>query len=118
LRVLLFFENPLLDPLNPPEVAPVAVKTENSPGGTVSIYTPMIEESLRTTVCSRSKLDWLIENAPLEYAKLVLDGTMQEYFDMIDGTGQDQLTSCTERLAERFPHSIAEDIAREMMMYS
>jgi hypothetical protein len=56
-------------------------------GGTVSIYTPMIEESLRTTVCSRSKLDWLIENAPLEYAEMALDGTMQKYLDMIDDTG-------------------------------
>jgi hypothetical protein len=87
-------------------------------GGTLSIYTPMIEKSLQTTACSRSKLDWLIENAPLEYAEMALDGMMQTYLDMIDDTGQDQLRNYTDRLAERFPRSIAEDIAREMMMYS
>ena len=87
-------------------------------GGKVIIYTPMIEESLRTTVYSRSKLDWLIENEPLEYARMVFDGSLQEYLDNIDDTSQEQLRSYTERLAERFPPNIAEDIAREMLMYS
>ena len=86
-------------------------------GRMVSLYTPMIEESLRTTVHSRSKLDWLIENEPLEYARMVLDGTIQEYVDNIDDSTQERLTSYTKRLAERFPPNIAEDIAREMMMY-
>jgi hypothetical protein len=55
-------------------------------GSALSIYTPMIEEALRTTIHSRSKLDWLIENEPLEYAQMVIDGTMQEYLDRIDAT--------------------------------
>ena len=87
-------------------------------GGNVSIYTPMIEEALRTTIYSRAKLDWLIENEPLEYAQMVLDGSLQEYLDGIDDAAQEQLHSYTERLAERFPPNIAEDIAREMLMYS
>ena len=87
-------------------------------GGTLSIYTPMIEESLRTTIYSRSKIDWLIENEPMEYARMVIDGTMQEYLDGIDSDTQQQMKSYTERLAERFPRNIAEDIAREMMMYN
>ena len=87
-------------------------------GSKLSIYTPMIEESMRTTVYSRSKLDWLIENEPLEYVRMVLDGTMQEYLDGIDGNTQQQMKSYTELLAERFPRNIAEDIAREMMMYN
>ena len=86
-------------------------------GGKLSIYTPMIEESLRTTVYSRSKLDWLIENEPMEYARMMLDGTMQKYLDGIDGIAQKQMKSYTERLAERFSPNIAEDIAREFMMY-
>ena len=97
------------------DIACVDVVYDN--GGTLSIYTPMIEESLRTTVHSRSKLDWLIENEPLEYARMVLDGTIQEYLDGIDGDNQRQMNSYIERLAERFPRNIAEDIAREMMMY-
>ena len=87
-------------------------------GSTLSIYTPMIEESLRTTIHSRSKLDWLIDNKPLEYALMVLDGTMQEYLDRIDDSATNQLENYTKRLAERFPPNIAEDIAREMMMYN
>jgi hypothetical protein len=84
----------------------------------VSLYTPMIEESLRTTVHSRSKLDWLIENEPMEYAQMVIDGTMQEYLDSVDGSAQQQMKTYTERLEERLPPNIAEDIAREFMMYS
>jgi len=87
-------------------------------GSILNIYTPMIEASLRTTVHSRSKLDWLIENEPLEYARMVIDGTMQEYLDRVDDAVQDQLRSYTDRLAEKFPRNIAEDIAREMLMYS
>jgi len=87
-------------------------------GSKVSVYTPMIEESLRTTVYSRSKLDWLIENEPLEYAQMVLDGSLQEYLDSIDDTSQEQLRSYTKSLAKQFPLNIAGDIAREMLMYS
>ena len=86
-------------------------------GSTLSIYTPIIEESLRTTVQSRSKLDWLIENEPMEYARMVLDGTMQKYLDGVDSDTQQQRKNYTERLTERFPANIAEDIAREIMMY-
>ena len=87
-------------------------------GGTLSIYTPLVEKSLRTTVYSRSKLDWLIDNAPLEYAQMVLEGTMQNYLDGIDGETGRQMKHYTERLAEHFPPNIAKDIAREMMMYN
>ena len=84
----------------------------------VSLYTPMIEESLRTTIHSRSKLDWLIENEPLEYAQMVIDGTMQEYLDSADATTGQQMKNYTEWLVKRFPPNVAEDIAREFMMYS
>jgi hypothetical protein len=40
-------------------------------GSILSIYTPMIEDSLRTTIYSRSKLDWLIDNEPPLYALTV-----------------------------------------------
>ena len=86
-------------------------------GSMVILYTPMIEESLRTTAHSRSKLDWLIDNEPLEYAQMVIDGTMQNYLDSIDGITQQQIKSYTERLTERFSPNIAEDIVKEFMMY-
>lgn len=87
-------------------------------GGTLSIYIPMIEESLRTTIYSHSKLDQLLDNEPLEYARMVLDGTMQDYLDMIDGNAQQQVKSYTEKLAKHYPPNIAEDIVREFMMYN
>ena len=87
-------------------------------GSTLSIYTPMIEQSLRTTVLSRSKLDWLIDHEPHEYARMVLDGTMQDYLDTVDDMAQNQMRSYTKQLEKQFPPNIAEDIAREIMMYS
>lgn len=98
------------------DTACVDVIYEN--GSTLSIYTPMIEESLRTTIYSRSKLDWLLDNEPQEYARMVLDGTMQEYVDKIDGIGQQQVKSYTKRLEKQYPKNIAEDIAREILMYN
>ena len=98
------------------DTACVDVVYEN--GGTLSIYTPLIEESMRTTIYSRSKLNWLIDNAPLEYAQMVLNGTIQNYLDDIDGETQQQMKHYTKQLAERFPPNIAEDIAREFMMYN
>ena len=86
-------------------------------GSMISIYTPMIGESLRTTAYSRSKLDWPLDNAPLEYARLVIDGTIQEYVDNIDDSTQRKMKSYSERLAKHYPKNIAEDIAREMLMY-
>jgi hypothetical protein len=84
----------------------------------VNFYTPMIEESLRTTAHSRSKLDWLIENEPLEYAQMVIDGTMQNYLDSVDSIVRQQRKSYTEQLEERFSPNIAEDIAKEYIIYS
>jgi hypothetical protein len=49
---------------------------------------------------------------------MVLDGTMQEYLDRVDGIVQQQMKSYTKRLSERFSPNIAEDIAREFLMYS
>jgi len=68
------------------DTACVDVIFEN--GGSVSIYTPMIEGAMRTTVYSRSRLDWLIENEPIEYAEMVMKGTVQEYLDLVDGVEQ------------------------------
>ena len=98
------------------DTACVDVVYEN--GGTLSIYTPLIEESLRTTVYSRSRLDWLIDNAPLEYTQMVLDGTMQNYLDDIDGIARQQIKYCTEQLSKYYPQNISEDIMRESTMYN
>ena len=48
-------------------------------GGVISIYTPGIEDSFDTTTPMRTEMDWLIYNAPLEYAQMALDGTLERY---------------------------------------
>ena len=48
-------------------------------GEKLSIYTPGIEDSFDTTQPMRTEMDWLIYNAPLEYAQMALDGTLEQY---------------------------------------
>lgn len=55
-------------------------------GETLSLYTPGIEDSFDTTLPMRTEMDWLIYNAPLEYAQMALDGTLERYLREAAGT--------------------------------
>ncbi len=55
------------------------VELRYADGEAISIYTPGIEDSFDTTLPMRTELDWLIYNAPLEYAQKALDGTLEQY---------------------------------------
>ena len=55
-------------------------------GEVLSIYTPSIEDSFDTTLPMRTEMDWLIYNAPLEYAQMALDGTLERYLREAAGT--------------------------------
>lgn len=55
------------------------VELRYADGEAISIYTPGIEDSFDTTLPMRTELDWLIYNAPLEYAQMALDGTLEQY---------------------------------------
>ncbi len=48
-------------------------------GGSINIYCPGVEDSFDTTLAMRTEMDWLIYNAPLEYARMVLDGSIEKY---------------------------------------
>ena len=48
--------------------------------------TPGIEDSFNTTLPMRTEMDWLIYNAPLEYAQMALDGTLEQYLRESAGT--------------------------------
>ena len=54
-------------------------------GGSINIYCPGVEDSFDTTLPMRTEMDWLIYNAPLEYARMVLDGTLEGYFKEASG---------------------------------
>lgn len=53
---------------------------------TLSIYTPGVEDSFDTTLPMRTEMDWLIYSAPLEYAQMTLDGTLEQYLRESAGT--------------------------------
>ena len=55
------------------------VELRYADGETLSLYTPGIEDSFDTTLPMRTEMGWLIYNAPLEYARMVLDGTLEGY---------------------------------------
>lgn len=88
-----------------------------SDGAKVSLYCSEIEKELDTTIKSRAKLDWLIFNEPLTYAELVLNGNMQDYLNRIDISYNDLEDNIRRQLEKKFPKNIANDIAREFMMY-
>ena len=88
-----------------------------SDGAKISLKCSEIEKELETTVKSRAKLDWLIFNEPLTYAELVINGDMQDYLNRIDKSYNDLEDNIRRQLEEKFPKNIANDIAREFMMY-
>ena len=60
-------------------IGTACVELRYADGEALSLYTPGIEDSFDTTLPMRTELDWLIYNAPLEYAQMALDGTLEQY---------------------------------------
>lgn len=54
-------------------------------GSGINIYCPGVEDSFDATPAMRTEMDWLIYNAPLEYASMVLDGTLEGYLKEASG---------------------------------
>ena len=65
------------------------VELRYADGGSINIYCPGVEDSFDTTLPMRTEMDWLIYNAPLEYARMVLDGTLEGY--LREGSGMHDL---------------------------
>ena len=57
-------------------------------GTLLSIDCTAVENEVANSMYQRSELDWLIYNAPLEYAQLVLGGGLEEY---LNGTPEHRL---------------------------
>ena len=64
------------------------VELKYADGTTISIDTIAVENEVADNMYERSELDWLIYNAPLEYADLVLNGGIEDY---IKGTPEHRL---------------------------
>ena len=52
-------------------------------GMMISIDTIAVENEVADNMYQRSELDWLIYNAPLEYAELVLNGDPEKYLKAV-----------------------------------
>ena len=52
-------------------------------GTVIAIDTIAVENEVADNMYQRSELDWLIYNAPLEYAELVLNGDPEKYLKMV-----------------------------------
>ena len=61
------------------------VELKYSDGSQINISCQDVEDSIETTIRTRAELDWLIYNAPLEYASMVLNGTLEDYLRKSSG---------------------------------
>lgn len=61
------------------------VELRYADGSMISIDCIEIEHAVATSINARSELDWLIYNAPLEYAELVLNGELEEHLKRVSG---------------------------------
>ena len=49
----------------------------------ISIDCTEVEKEVAMSINARSELDWLVYNAPLDYAELVLSGNLEGYLKRI-----------------------------------
>ena len=59
------------------------VELKYADGSMISIDTIALENEVADNMYERSKLDWLIYNAPAEYADLVLNGNPVKYLKTV-----------------------------------
>ena len=59
------------------------VELRLSDGTMISIDTIAVENEVADNMYQRSELDWLIYNAPLEYADLILNGGPEKYLKTV-----------------------------------
>lgn len=59
------------------------VELRLSDGTMISIDTIAVENEVADNMYQRSELDWLIYNAPLEYADLILNGDPEKYLKVV-----------------------------------
>lgn len=57
------------------------VELKYSDGSMLTIDCDVVEDEYAKTIRQRSALDYLVYNAPLEYAELVLNGDLEGYLE-------------------------------------
>lgn len=59
------------------------VELKLADGTMISIDCTAVENEVADNIYQRSELDWLIYNAPLEYADLILNGDPEKYLKTV-----------------------------------
>ena len=59
------------------------VELRYADGTMISIDCTAVENEIADNMYQRSELDWLIYNAPLEYAELILTGNPEKYLKVV-----------------------------------
>lgn len=59
------------------------VELKFNDGSIIAIDTIAVENEIADNMYQRSELDWLIYNAPLEYADLILNGDPEKYLKTV-----------------------------------
>ena len=59
------------------------VELKFNDGSMIAIDTIAVENEVADNMYQRSDLDWLIYNAPLEYADLILNGDPEKYLKAV-----------------------------------
>lgn len=62
------------------------VELRYADGSMISIDCTEVEKEVAMSINARSELDWLVYNAPLDYAELVLCGDLESYLRRVSGT--------------------------------
>ena len=61
------------------------VELHYADGSMISIDCTEVENTIAMSINTRSELDWLIYNAPLDYAGMVLCGDLEGYLRQVSG---------------------------------
>ena len=64
-------------------IATACVELKLADGTMISIDCTAVENEVADNMYQRSELDWLIYNAPLEYADLILNGDPEKYLKTV-----------------------------------
>ena len=74
-----------------------------------------IESRLRTSTYSRMEMDLLLEENPMEYMEMALEGKLQEFCNLIDNEESEELDSIIQAyMKQGFSRAAAEMYAREV----
>ena len=74
-----------------------------------------IEAELRTSIHSRAEMQLLLEENPMEYMEMALEGKLQEFCDVVDNEESEVLENIVQAYVEQgFNKPTAEIHAREV----